>query len=223
MSSHYFDADPHTTSRPTEVRLLLADRMLLLATDRGMFSPDRVDPGTRVLLDSVPPPPQEGTLLDLGCGYGPIALTMAARAPRAQVLGVDVNGRAVDRAWENAEQNHLDNVDFVQVDEGAAQVEPETAPAIDGPFAALWSNPPIRIGKEALRALLALWLDRLAPGASAHLVAHKHLGGGLPATLAGRTRQRLRTRHLPQRVPRSVCRISVAPASVNAPPVPTPA
>ncbi|QVQ52923.1 methyltransferase [Spiractinospora alimapuensis] len=176
MSSHYFDADPHSTSRPAEVSLLLADRRLVLATDRGMFSPDRVDPGTRVLLDSVPPPPAEGTLLDLGCGYGPIALTMAARAPGARVLGVDVNGRAVARARENATRNHLDNVDFVQVDETAAPVDPQAAPGVDGPFAALWSNPPIRIGKDALRALLALWLDRLAPEAHAHLVAHKHLG-----------------------------------------------
>src|SRR5690606_34940834 len=93
VTSHYFDPDPNTHSRTATIPLLLPDLHLTLTTDRGVFSPDRIDLGTRILLETVPPPPDRGTLLDLGCGYGPIALTLARRAPRAAVVGVDTNRR----------------------------------------------------------------------------------------------------------------------------------
>ena len=96
MAQHYFDSDPGSASRPSTADLVLPDLYLRLYTDRGVFSPEKIDLGTRVLLESVPEPPPTGRLLDLGCGYGPIALTMASRAPKAQVLGVDVNTRAVE-------------------------------------------------------------------------------------------------------------------------------
>ncbi|ASU83902.1 MFS transporter [Nocardiopsis gilva YIM 90087] len=188
MAQHYFDPDPDATHRPATVDLVLADLHLRLDTDRGMFSPDKVDLGTRVLLESVPAPPAHGRLLDVGCGYGPIALAMAARAPEASVVGVDVNRRAVELGRRNGRKNHLDNVDFYVVDaEGAPAEDPSghaepgagTAPvaaALAGPFDAIWSNPPIRIGKPALHALLGTWLGRLAPGGTAHLVVQKNLG-----------------------------------------------
>jgi 16S rRNA (guanine1207-N2)-methyltransferase len=131
-----------------------------------MFSPDRIDLGTRILLETVPPPPPDGDLLDQGCGYGPIALTMATRAPRARVFAVDVNTRALELGQVNAQTAGLDNVRFLQ----PGEVDPGVR------FAALWSNPPIRIGKTALHELLTTWLDRLSPGATAHLVVQKHLG-----------------------------------------------
>jgi 16S rRNA (guanine1207-N2)-methyltransferase len=166
VGEHYFAQRPEAASRPGTVDLVLPDLHLRLATDRGMFSPDRIDPGTRVLLESVPPPPATGDLLDLGCGYGPIALTMAARSPQAIVWGVDVNERALQCARDNAHGGGLDNVRFGMDDE----VPPATR------FAAIWSNPPIRIGKPALHALLTTWLTRLAPGGRAHLVVQKNLG-----------------------------------------------
>ncbi|HEX2313818.1 MAG TPA: methyltransferase [Thermomonospora sp.] len=166
MGEHYFAERPGTGSRRRTVDLVLPDLHLRLDTDRGVFSPDRIDPGTRILLETVPPPPPEGHLLDLGCGYGPIALTMATRAPRATVFGVDVNERALQLAEGNAKTAGLDNVRFLR----AGDVDPALR------FDALWSNPPIRIGKTALHALLTTWLDRLAPGATAHLVVQKHLG-----------------------------------------------
>ncbi|WP_017627766.1 class I SAM-dependent methyltransferase, partial [Nocardiopsis chromatogenes] len=157
---------------------------LRLDTDSGVFSPGKVDLGTRVLLESVPAPPATGRLLDLGCGYGPVSLAMAARAPGARVLGVDVNGRAVELAARNARTAGLDNAEFLQVGaDGAAAAPADPAPspapgpgAEQGPFDALWSNPPIRIGKPALHSLLGCWLARLAPGASAHLVVQRNLG-----------------------------------------------
>jgi 16S rRNA (guanine1207-N2)-methyltransferase len=166
VGEHYFAQQPQTSSRPGTVDLVLPDLHLRLATDRGMFSPDRVDPGTRVLLETVPPPPPRGDLLDLGCGYGPIALTLASRSPQAMVWGVDVNERAVAIAERNAQTVGLDNVRFGLAD----RIDPALR------FAAIWSNPPIRIGKQALHALLQTWLARLAPGGRAHLVVQKNLG-----------------------------------------------
>jgi 16S rRNA (guanine1207-N2)-methyltransferase len=166
VGEHYFAARPETASRPGTVELVLPDLHLRLETDRGMFSPDRIDSGTRILLETVPPPPSEGTLLDLGCGYGPIALTMATRSPGSMVFGVDVNERALAAAERNATAAQLDNVKF--------QLVEETDPGRR--YDAIWSNPPIRIGKAALHTLLATWLDRLAPGGTAHLVVQKHLG-----------------------------------------------
>jgi 16S rRNA (guanine1207-N2)-methyltransferase len=166
VGEHYFTSEPGTASRPRAVDLVLPDLHLRLATDRGMFSPDRIDPGTRILLETVPAPPPTGDLLDLGCGYGPITLTMARRSPQARVFGVDVNERALDLARRNASAAHLDNVRFHLPDE----IDPLLS------FDALWSNPPIRIGKAALHDLLGTWLARLLPGATAHLVVQKHLG-----------------------------------------------
>nr|WP_202421109.1 methyltransferase [Actinomadura rayongensis] len=166
VGDHYFAPRPGLPARPGAVDLVLPDLHLRLATDRGMFSPGRVDPGTRILLETVPPPPPTGHLLDLGAGYGPIALTMAARSPQASVWGVDVNERALDTARCNASTAGLDNVRFILPDEADPGVR----------YAALWSNPPIRIGKAALHDLLGTWLPRLSPGATAHLVVQKHLG-----------------------------------------------
>jgi 16S rRNA (guanine1207-N2)-methyltransferase len=166
VGEHYFTPGPRAGSRPRAVDLVLPDLHLRLETDRGMFSPDRVDPGTRILLETVPAPPPAGDLLDLGCGYGPIALAMARRAPGAVVYGVDVNQRAIEVARRNATAARLDNVRF--------DLPEEIDPALR--FAALWSNPPIRIGKTALHALLRTWLGRLVPGGAAHLVVQKHLG-----------------------------------------------
>ena len=164
--AHYFEERPQTRERPGTVDLVLPDLHLRLETDSGVFSPGRLDPGTRVLLESVPEPPQQGDLLDLGCGYGPIALTMAKRAPEATVWAVDVNRRAVELCARNAASARLDKVRSVHVDE----VPPDVR------FAAIWSNPAIRIGKAALHTMLTTWLGRLAPGGVAHLVVQKHLG-----------------------------------------------
>lgn len=164
---HYFDPEPTVRSRPTSVELTLPDLTLALRTDRGVFGAGGVDPGTKLLLlESPAPPGGRGHLLDLGCGYGPIAVTLARRAPEATVWAVDVNERARALCAANA------------ADAGVANVRvaaPEEVPA-DVAFAGIWSNPPIRIGKPALHELLTRWLGRLAPGGSAWLVVHRHLG-----------------------------------------------
>jgi 16S rRNA G1207 methylase RsmC len=131
-----------------------------------VFSHERLDLGTRILLQHAPPPRHRGDILDLGCGYGPIALTMAFRRKRARVWAVDVNERALDLVRENAERAGRNNI---------VACTPDNVPA-DVRFAAIYSNPPIRIGKHALHDLLLHWLGRLLPGGSAVLVVHKHLG-----------------------------------------------
>lgn len=174
--SHYFDAEPGAASRPGTVELSLPDGRVELAVDRGVFAAGRVDPGTLVLLRAVPPPPPAGDLLDLGCGYGPIACTLARRAPGATTWAVDVNRRARQLAAANAAALGLVNVRVA----GPAEVDPSVR------FAGIWSNPPIRIGKDALHELLGTWLPRLAPGGSAWLVVQRHLGAdSLAAWLAG--------------------------------------
>ena len=176
MGQQYFAARPDAPSRPGTVDLVLPDLHLRLATDRGVFSADRVDPGTRILLETVPPPP-EGDLLDLGCGYGPITLTAARRTVGVVAWGLDVNERALELARRNASIAGLDNVRFVLAHEIPAGLR----------FAAIWSNPPIRIGKAAMHDLLTTWLARLRPDGLAHLVVHRHLGAdSLHRWLGGR-------------------------------------
>lgn len=167
--SHYFSERPTTASAPSTVQLLLPDFSCTLASDRGVFAKDALDPGTKLLLlDGPRPAPSEnGALLDLGCGYGPIAVALAHRAPAATVWAVDVNERARDLCARNAES--------CGVAERLTVVKPDAVPA-DVQFAGIWSNPPIRVGKAALHAILLRWLPRLAAGATATLVVHKHLG-----------------------------------------------
>ena len=165
-ASHYFDEEPTTESAPREVVLLLPDAQFTLGTDRGVFGYDRIDAGTKLLLLKAPPPAATADLLDLGCGTGAIALTMAHRAPGATVWAVDVNERARDLCRANAARNGLANVRVCAPDEVPHDVR----------FATVWSNPAIRIGKPALHAMLRRWLGRLAPGGEALLVVHKHLG-----------------------------------------------
>jgi 16S rRNA (guanine1207-N2)-methyltransferase len=166
LSDHYFSAQPAAPHRLGQVRVILPDVYLALATDAGVFSASRLDPGTRLLLDDAPPPPASGDLLDLGCGYGPIACVLAARSPAAAVWGVDVNERALELCARNAVTAGLANVRAVPPDD----------PALPTRFAAIWSNPPVRIGKDALHALLSRWLGQLEPDGLAHLVVGRNLG-----------------------------------------------
>jgi 16S rRNA (guanine1207-N2)-methyltransferase len=162
----YFAEHPTARRRPGSVHVVTSDLHLELDTDSGMFSPSRLDPGTRLLLDTAPPPPAGGDLLDLGSGYGPLALVLAARSPGARIWAVEVNARALELCQANAGRAGLANVRCVTPDD----------PALPATFGLIWSNPPIRIGKQALHALLASWLARLAPGAAAYLVVQRNLG-----------------------------------------------
>jgi 16S rRNA (guanine1207-N2)-methyltransferase len=173
-AGHYFAAQPSARSQPREVSLVLPDATVSLVTDRGVFAHEEVDPGTRYLLQEGPMPPSAGQVLDLGCGYGPIAVTLARRLPEATVWAVDVNERAVELTRRNATQLGLGNLRALVGGDPAAAAGAGLPDDVQ--FDAIWSNPPIRIGKKALHALLLGWLARLAPDGRAVLVVHKHLG-----------------------------------------------
>jgi 16S rRNA (guanine1207-N2)-methyltransferase len=164
--AHYFEAEPSAPSDPVTFDVALSDVAFTLTTDRGVFSHGHVDAGTGLLLREAPTPPARGDLLDLGCGAGPIALTLARRAPESTVWAVDVNARARELTQLNAVRNGITNVRVAAPDDVPVEVA----------FATIWSNPPIRIGKAALQSLLATWLGRLTPSGTAVLVVQKHLG-----------------------------------------------
>lgn len=187
LLSHYFDADPAAASAPSAVRLALPDITLDLRTDRGVFAHGTVDRGTKLLLLEAPSPSASGDLLDLGCGSGAIALTLARRAPAATVWAVDVNRRARALTAANAERNGITNVCVRAPEDVPAEIRFET----------IWSNPPVRIGKAALHALLSEWLGRLTASGSAVLVVQKHLGADTLArwlAASGWAVERLRSR-----------------------------
>ncbi|MEV0896372.1 methyltransferase [Actinoplanes sp. NPDC049802] len=178
-ADHYFSAEPDTPMRRGEIEFNVAGRDYRLAVASGVFSAGRLDPGTAVLLRKagLPGAATEGTLLDLGCGYGPIACVLASEAPRTTVYAVDVNARARDLAAENAERLSLADRVLVRA--------PDEVPD-DVTFTEIWSNPPTHIGKAGLHALLERWLPRLAPDGVAWLVINRNLGGdSLHAWLTG--------------------------------------
>jgi 16S rRNA (guanine1207-N2)-methyltransferase len=180
-AEHYFTASPQGSARPTEIEFAVAGRDFRLRAAGGVFSADRLDPGTGVLLRRavLPGRGNRGHLLDLGCGYGPIACVLATVAPRATVHAVDVNTRALELTRANAAALGL--ADRVLV------ASPDEVPA-DLVFAQIWSNPPIRVGKAELHAILDRWLPRLDPvHGVAWLVVAKNLGSdSLAQWLGGR-------------------------------------
>jgi 16S rRNA (guanine1207-N2)-methyltransferase len=162
---HYFNADPKVASHPRTIRVAFPDRTLELDTDRGVFAYGHIDFGTDLLLRSLPPPPP-GELIDVGCGYGAIAITVALRQPDARVWAIDVNHRALDLCARNAERAGATNVLVAEPD-----AVPETLQ-----FGGVYSNPPVRLGKAGLHDLLERWIARLEPSATATLVVQRHLG-----------------------------------------------
>jgi 16S rRNA G1207 methylase RsmC len=135
-------------------------------TAGGIFSPEHIDQGTQVLLTHIASAKPSGIFLDIGCGWGPIALALAIQSPKATVYAVDVNDRCLELTRMNAKRLGLENI---------IVCKPEEVPA-DVLFDEIWSNPPIRVGKEALHEILTHWLNRLNKSSVARLVVQKNLG-----------------------------------------------
>ena len=164
MTDHYFSGQPAAPDKRRQVTARIWDHELTFTTSAGVFSHDGLDKATAVFLRHSTPP-AGGTLLDLGCGWGPIACALASAAPDATVWATDTNDRAIELTRLNAADLGV-----------TVHAElPDDIPD-DLRFDEIWSNPPIRIGKQALHDLLLRWLPRLAPDGSARLVVGKNLG-----------------------------------------------
>jgi 16S rRNA (guanine1207-N2)-methyltransferase len=170
--AHYFDPIPEVPSKRRTLHLRAGDVAVELQADRGVFGSRAIDLGTLTLLKEAPPPPAAGDLLDLGSGYGPIAIALAKRSPAARVWAVDVNERALELTRANAAAARTPNVVAALPGEIPAELR----------FAAIYSNPPVRVGKGPLHELLLQWLPRLAPGGKAYLVVQRNLGADSLAT-----------------------------------------
>lgn len=176
-TEHYFSATPADPEAVASMTVRLAGRDVQVRTAPKVFSHARLDLGTSVLLRSVPDLPAEGQFLDLGCGWGPIALTMALQRPRARVWAVDVNDRALDLVAGTATDLGLPNLRAVRPQDVPEEIR----------FDVIWSNPPIRVGKQVLHALLQSWLTRLTGDGAAYLVVQRNLGAdSLTAWLSAR-------------------------------------
>ena len=164
--SHYFETPGDASFTTHDFNARIFGRDLTFAAAAGVFSGSRLDLGTSVLLREVDPP-VAGRVLDLGCGVGTIAIGLALASPEVCVDAIDVNERAVELTRRNAESHQVSD-----------RVRPMTPDAVapDVVYDEIWSNPPIRIGKEALHSLLLTWLPRLAPGGAAYLVVGRNLG-----------------------------------------------
>jgi 16S rRNA (guanine1207-N2)-methyltransferase len=164
---HYFSATPTGPEHRRRLDVEIWGRRFALASANGVFAGDGLDRGTEILLRESVPPTGQPAVLDLGCGYGPIALGIALACPGARVDAVDVNERALALCRDNAADLGVAGRVRVLLPE---QVEAGRT------YDEIWSNPPIRVGKEALHTLLLTWLPRLKPTGTARLVVSKNLG-----------------------------------------------
>jgi 16S rRNA G1207 methylase RsmC len=163
---HYFSQEPSSPLKPKTIQIPVAGEIVNVTTASGTFSPTQLDFGTEVLIEQLDLAPDSGNLLDLGCGWGPIALNLGKLRPNTKVWAVDVNTRSVELTQANSKKLGISNITALLPDEVPADLR----------FSGIWSNPPIRIGKKELHELLLMWLPRLETGGEAYLVVQKNLG-----------------------------------------------
>lgn len=166
MNDHYYTRDPQSASRPAECSFTYRGIDLTFQTDAGVFSRGEVDTGTRLLLEALPED-MGGEILDLGCGWGVIGISIARKWPEARVTMADINTRALDLSRENAKRNRAEVV--CAESDGMAAFEGKT-------FDAVVTNPPIRAGKQVIYKMFADAARSLAPEGALYLVIRKQQG-----------------------------------------------
>ncbi len=165
-NNHYFASSPEGPLVTREITVNLNGNKTQVLTAGGIFSPEHIDQGTQVLLAHIEAANPTGTFLDIGCGWGPIALALALHSPKATIYAIDVNERSLELTKMNADKLGITNI---------VVCKPEDVPH-DVLFDEIWSNPPIRVGKKVLHEILNLWINRLVKGGTARLVVQKNLG-----------------------------------------------
>lgn len=164
MGDHYYTEVPGSAHDERAVTVRALGQELTFLTDAGVFSRDGLDRGTELLLEALPA--LSGRVLDLGCGWGAVGVSLAKRYPACRVTMSDVNRRALDLAAKNAQSNGA----------RAQCVQSDGLDAVEGPFDLIVTNPPIRAGKQVIYRLFAQSADRLSPGGALYLVIRKQQG-----------------------------------------------
>lgn len=182
-AEHYFSQTPDSEFKPKQIQVKLAGYSVTVETAGGVFSPEHLDHGTAALLSHIASAPASGNILDIGCGWGPIAIALALQSPKATIWAIDVNERSLDLTKRNATSLGLKNIRVCKPEEIEAAIE----------FSGIWSNPPIRVGKEQLHQILATWIPRLAAHGEAYLVVQKNLGADSLTRWLNETQQAFRT------------------------------
>lgn len=165
MAEHYYTDTPTSAHEPRRVQVQLGNRCLTFETDAGTFSKAHLDPGSRLLIDTVPP--LSGRCADIGCGWGAIGVCLAIKNPGLTVEMVDVNQRAVALAADNARRNGVEN---------ARATISDALSAVEGPLDACVTNPPIRAGKAVVYGFFAQAAEKLVPGGRLYAVVRKQQG-----------------------------------------------
>lgn len=168
MAEHYYSKKPQTESKPMSWSYTLRGHKFNFVTDSGVFSKSEVDFGSRVLIDAFKVPAIAGDVLDVGCGYGPIGLSIAQTEADRTVHMVDINERAVQLSQKNAESNGVQNVRIYESDGLTGVTESE--------FAAILTNPPIRAGKETIFRFYEDAYTKLRVGGELWVVIQKKQG-----------------------------------------------
>ena len=164
--NHYFSKSPDGALVTREISVNLNGNKVRVLTAGGIFSPEHVDQGTQVLLSHLESSKPSGIFLDIGCGWGPIALSLALHSSKATVYAIDVNERSLELTQLNAAKLGLTNIIVCKPEDVPENIQ----------FDEIWSNPPIRVGKVVLHEILKQWINTIAPGGVARLVVQKHLG-----------------------------------------------
>ena len=165
----YFSTNPNSLDLRRTLQVDLRGKEVSVQVSNGVFSSSKLDLGTAVLLKHAPQPPENGRFFDIGCGWGAISLALGFESPNAQIYAVDVNERALELTDINAKNAGLNNIHTYLVEDALKEDELKDIDLI-------WSNPPIRVGKDVLHNILLTWLPRLKVGGAAYLVVQKNLG-----------------------------------------------
>jgi 16S rRNA (guanine1207-N2)-methyltransferase len=166
VEEHYFSSDPAAPKKTVSIFLQVGGKEFEVEAASGTFSSSKLDAGTAVLLKHHEHFPKDGNVLDIGCGWGPIGISIAAVEKNSRVFGIDINQRSIEQSNFNAAKLNLKNYSAMHSRELPDDLQ----------FSAIWSNPPIRVGKKVLHELMETYIPRLEPGGKAMLVVQKNLG-----------------------------------------------
>ncbi len=165
MADHYFSNSPVSAHHERQIETTLNGRTMRFYTDAGVFSKDDVDPGSRLLIESADA--LSGRVLDMGCGWGPVGLSLALANPDAQIVMADINERAADLSERNRRLNGVLNAQII-VSDGFS--------GVDGAFDHVFTNPPIRAGKSVIYGMFDESFRRLRTGGTLSIVIRKQQG-----------------------------------------------